>query len=267
MGDGRSALCIAVVFGFLWIREATREQRGAAGAEPAPAPPPSREAVAGRSRRRSRRKRFLEASTLGIGAAIGGLVTLPIAGLRGRCPPSSSQGYDEVDLGPLENFPEGEFVIDDLLFRRKTRGRRPAHGLRPLQRGDERHRRASRSSRTAAPTSAARRSRRAFPDDRRVEDVRPAVDVTPVASVSGFGCPCHGGAYDAEGNRTAGPPVRCLDRYQFSIKDGNLWLGTPYSVGTVDGTGADAVIHAYRVADPGVHVDGPEQIFYPYVPG
>ena len=30
---------------------------------------------------------------------------------------------------------------------------------------------------------------------------------------AGFGCPCHGGAYDTEGNRTAGPPVRSLDRF------------------------------------------------------
>ena len=90
--------------------------------------------------------------------------------------------------------------------------------------------------------------------------------ITPVASVSGFQCPCHGGAYDSEGNRTAGPPVRALDRYQFLIKDGNLVLGTPYSVGKVEGTGADAVIEAYSLADPGQHVDGPEQIFYPYIP-
>ena len=47
-----------------------------------------------------------------------------------------------------------------------------------------------------------------------------------MASVSGFGCPCHGGAYDSEGNRTAGPPVRALDRYEFSIKEGSLWLGS-----------------------------------------
>ena len=34
----------------------------------------------------------------------------------------------------------------------------------------------------------------------------------------------------------------------------------------MSGEGADAVIEAYDTADPGVHVDGPEQIFYPYVP-
>ena len=44
-------------------------------------------------------------------------------------------------------------------------------------------------------------------------------------------------------------------------------LGQLYSVAEVDGTGADAVIKAYAHHDPGQHVDGPEQYFYPYVPG
>ena len=84
---------------------------------------------------------------------------------------------------------------------------------------------------------------------------------------SGYGCPCHGGAYDVEGNRVAGPPVRALDRYEFSIIDGNLWLGQPYSVAEVEGTGrrrGDRQVPA--LADPGVHVDGPEQYLYPIVP-
>ena len=83
------------------------------------------------------------------------------------------------------------------------------------------------------------------------------VTLTPVKP-AGFGCPCHGGAYDNEGNRTAGPPVRSLDRYAFSIVDGNLVLGDHFSVGTVDGTAADAVMTRYPVAYPGVHVDGIE---------
>jgi hypothetical protein len=37
---------------------------------------------------------------------------------------------------------------------------------------------------------------------------------------AGFGCPCHGGQYDTEGNRTAGPPVRALGPYEFSIVKG-----------------------------------------------
>ena len=34
----------------------------------------------------------------------------------------------------------------------------------------------------------------------------------PTSRPAGFVCPCHGGQYDTEGNRIAGPPVRALDR-------------------------------------------------------
>jgi menaquinol-cytochrome c reductase iron-sulfur subunit len=35
-----------------------------------------------------------------------------------------------------------------------------------------------------------------------------------------FHCPCHGGKFDKEGNRIAGPPPRPLDRFEVQ-KDGN----------------------------------------------
>jgi hypothetical protein len=83
-----------------------------------------------------------------------------------------------------------------------------------------------------------------------------------------FGCPCHGGQYDGEGNRTAGPPVRSMDRFQFAIRNGNLFLQKIFSVGTVEGTGASAQIQRYTRTYPGVHVDGLEQWLYPIpVPG
>jgi Rieske Fe-S protein len=91
------------------------------------------------------------------------------------------------------------------------------------------------------------------------------VDRIPTAPAN-FGCPCHGGAYDTEGNRTAGPPVRALDRYEFSIREGRLYLGKAYSVGEVRGTGKDAVIVRYDLAYPGNHVDGPEKLLYPIQP-
>ena len=74
--------------------------------------------------------------------------------------------------------------------------------------------------------------------------------LTPTTAASGFGCPCHGGQYDTEGNRVAGPPVRALDRYRFEIRDGRLVLMKPYSVAEVEGTGADAVIVAYDLVNP-----------------
>ena len=84
--------------------------------------------------------------------------------------------------------------------------------------------------------------------------------------MSSFNCPCHGGAYDSEGNRTAGPPVRALDRYEFSIKNGHLILGRNYSVSQVVGSGAQAKIYKYDLTGPGQHIKGWEQIFYPIQP-
>ena len=88
------------------------------------------------------------------------------------------------------------------------------------------------------------------------------VKKTPVQP-AGFGCPCHGGQYDTEGNRTAGPPVRALDRYTYSIVEGHLVLGGAYSVDYVKGTGKDAQIKKYPLHNPGQHVAGPEFWLWP----
>jgi menaquinol-cytochrome c reductase iron-sulfur subunit len=257
---------VAVVFGFFWIREATREVRRAR----APAPPPahvSELAVAEEEEEPERypRSAFLELSTLGIGAAIGGIVTLPALGFM-IAPAFVGQGYDDVDLGPLENFPQNQYVIATFNSKEDegSVGRRTAFVRNNGTKNDLPSFTiiSNRCAHLGCPTQP-----QGLPGNaKKVQAKSGEVTITPVASVSGFQCPCHGGAYDAEGNRTAGPPVRALDRYEFLIRDGNLVLGTPYSVGKVEGTGADAKIEAYKLADPGQHVDGPEQYFYPYIP-
>jgi hypothetical protein len=60
--------------------------------------------------------------------------------------------------------------------------------------------------------------------------------------------------------------VRALDRYSFSIRNGNLFLGKPFSVSHVDGSGANATIHRFTFALPGQHVDGIESWLYPIQP-
>jgi Rieske Fe-S protein len=92
------------------------------------------------------------------------------------------------------------------------------------------------------------------------------VTLTPVNGLSGFGCPCHGGAYDTEGNRTAGPPVRALDRYAFQIRRGRLFLAGAYSVKRVVGTGENAKIHRYQLTGPGQHIQDWEAWLYPVQP-
>ena len=39
-----------------------------------------------------------------------------------------------------------------------------------------------------------------------------------------FMCPCHGGAYYADGSRASGPPERGLFEYRYKIEDGKLMI-------------------------------------------
>ena len=255
---------IALVFGFLWIREATREVRR----PPAEAPPvmPASELDVEEEEEepeRYPRSVFLEMSTLGVGALIGGIVTLPALGFMIAPAFVDNQGFDEVDLGPLENFPENQFVIATFFSKKDegSVGRRTAF----IRNNGTQNQVPSftiisnRCAHLGCPTQP-----QGLPgNEKKITAANREVAITEVASVSGFQCPCHGGAYDAEGNRTAGPPVRALDRYQYLVRDGNLILAAPYSVGKVTGEGSNARIEAYKLADPGQHVDGPEQILYP----
>jgi len=39
-----------------------------------------------------------------------------------------------------------------------------------------------------------------------------------------FMCPCHGGAYYADGSRASGPPERGLFEYPYRIEAGHLFI-------------------------------------------
>ena len=40
-----------------------------------------------------------------------------------------------------------------------------------------------------------------------------------------FLCPCHGGKFDKDGNRTDGPPPRDLDRFEVNLHDDEIRIG------------------------------------------
>jgi menaquinol-cytochrome c reductase iron-sulfur subunit len=257
---------VAVVFGFLWIREATREVRRPVAPAAVPAEPPVSELALPEEEEeaaRYPRSVFLEMSTLGVGALIGGIVTVPALGFM-IAPAFVGQGYDDVDLGPLANFAQNEWVTATFQSNPSESGNVSkrtafvrnnglANGVPSMTIIS------NRCAHMGCPTQPGGLLQK--PTDVQTDSGTVTLRVTQ--GLSGFTCPCHGGAYDTEGNRTAGPPVRALDRYEYLIRNGNLVLGKPYSVGKVIGEGAKAKVEAYPLADPGQHVDGPEKVFYP----
>jgi Rieske Fe-S protein len=273
---------IAVVAGFLWVRDVTRGERQLAVEDSGPEGPPARPAPAlpadqgppampepdsEEEIERYPRNVFLELSTLGLGAAIGGIVTLPALGFA-VLPAFINQGHDEVDIGPLGNFAEGQWQIATFLTKPEAGevSRRTAYvrnnGL--LDGKPSFTILSNRCVHLGCPVQP-----QGPTDDEKKKTVQneegAPVDIIPTQP-SGFGCPCHGGAYDSEGNRTAGPPVRALDRYDFAIRNGRLFLGNTYSVSEVASTGKDARIKRYKLATPGQHVDGLESWLYPVQP-
>jgi quinol---cytochrome c reductase iron-sulfur subunit, bacillus type len=270
---------IAIVFGFLWARDATRELRGEPVERIEPEVPPTAEAPPIPADRgeaampepepgeRFPRNRFLEGATLGFGAVIGGLVTVPALGFM-VLPAYVDQGYPTIDLGPLDNYPEGTwFVTSFFLDPQEGRVARRTAYIRNNGLLQDQPSFTIISNRCAHLGCPVQPNGPVQQDQQRVvEEAEGRVAITPMIPAGGFGCPCHGGQYDPEGNVTAGPPVRALDRYEYEIRDGRLFLGQPYSVTEVQGEGKDARIHKYELAGPGQHVDGWEQILYPLQP-
>lgn len=273
---------VAFVCGLFWIRDLTKMAHGVE-AEPPPPPapasatgsaPPANVGPAGAplpsGAERYPRNKFLEFSTLGLGAVIGGVVTIPPLAMLTA---SSIQGqkFQPIDLGPLSGFPEGQFIITTFVsdpdageVSRRTayirnNGRllvgefKGAPSLTVL------------SNRCAHLGCPVQPNGPVDPKPSHVEKDAAGneiVRLTP-AKPANFGCPCHGGQYDTEGNRIAGPPVRALDRYNYSIVKGNVVLGSAYSVDYVKGEGKTARIKKYPLHNPGQHVAGPEFWLWP----
>jgi menaquinol-cytochrome c reductase iron-sulfur subunit len=266
---------LIAIFGFLWAREVVtgREVLGPPPPEPAPEAPPVPAHVGEAAMpepepgERFPRSKFLEGATLGIGGVIGAIATVPALGFA-VLPAFLKQHGHEVDLGPVSDFPEGQFVVATFL-------REPSQGEISRRTAFIRNNGSVQgkpsftciSNRCAHLGCPVQPGGPVFDKKTKTEKTKNGeVSLIPSLPAAGFICPCHGGAYDQEGNRTAGPPVRALDRYQFSIRNGHLILGNTYSVAHVDGAGASARIKRYELAGPGQHIDGPEAWLYPIQP-
>jgi menaquinol-cytochrome c reductase iron-sulfur subunit len=260
---------IALAFAFLWIRDLTAGSHLAEAPDvppespgwPAAAEPELRPLTL--SEERFPRSKFLELSTIGVGGIIGGIVTAPVLGFA-VAPAFLRQGVKDHDIGPITDFPEGKFVIATFTLdavqgavSRRTAYVRNNGQVKGLP------------SFTIISNHCAHLGCPVQPNGPLEENqTKHFNDVTliPTVSIAGFGCPCHGGQYDTEGNRVAGPPVRALDRYSYSIRNGRIFLGKPFAVSRVDGTGATAKIHKWTWAFPGEPVSGLESWLYPIQP-
>ena len=249
---------ITLLAGSAWVRG---NRRRAPGQEPAASAPPDQ-----RDEQAFPRSRFLERATIGLGGLVALGVALPAAGLA-ILPSLLGQGRRPVDLGPISAFPEGQFVVATFLADPQAGevSRRAAYvrnnGL--LGNVPSFTIMSSRCTHVGCPTQP---NGPVFLQQRRAQRTSGGeVGLVP-AQPSGFGCPCHGSQFDNEGNRTAGPAPRALDRYAFSIRNGRLTLGRIYSVSRVDGTGAQARIHSFARKGDGEPATGPEAWLYPLDP-
>jgi Rieske Fe-S protein len=181
------------------------------------------------------RGRFLAGVTVGLGGLMSAVIAAPALGFA-LAPAFETEPHYDVDLGPTSLYP----VDKSNPFHVVTFTRTP-HPVGDL--------------------------------DRRVVFVRndggdrfTAISNTcmhlgcPVRAFgsSGFGCPCHGGQYDAEGRRIAGPPVRPLNRYDTKVVNGRLLLGALYAV--------DYSLHKHPLKAPGQPVTGLLSYLYPPAP-
>ena len=250
---------IALVAAVFWVRG----NRAASRPDPAAAAPIP---ILQDGVERFPRSRLLERATLGVGGLIAMAAALPAVGFA-VLPSFLGQRSKQVDLGPVDAFPEGEFVVATFLSDRQAGeiSRRAAYirnnGL--VGRLPSFTIMSSRCTHVGCPTQP---NGPLFPHKQRFARTSAGeVGLLPTQP-AGFGCPCHGSQFDDEGNRTAGPAPRALDRYQFSIRNGHLWLGGLYSVSRVDGAGSTAQIHAYGPRGAGQPVTGVESWLYPVNP-
>jgi len=250
---------IALVAGLAWALGSGSKRRPTT-----PRPSASAEATGAE---RFPRSRMLERATLGIGGLVALGAVLPAVGAA-VLPAILNQRRRAVDLGPIDDFPQGQFVVATFIsdpamgeISRRTAyvrnngflGKSPSFTIM-----------SSRCTHVGCPTQP---NGPVFGQQRRaLKTANGEVGLIPTDPAAGFGCPCHGSQFDTEGNRTAGPAPRALDRYQFSIRRGHLWLGDIYSVSRVQGAGANARIHSFKRLGDGEPATGPESLLYPSDP-
>jgi menaquinol-cytochrome c reductase iron-sulfur subunit len=154
------------------------------------------------------RSKFLTGATVGLGGLIGVAIAVPVVGFV-LGPAFEKEDWYWASFGPADNKDFKAGTYEPVVFERGKLGDL----------------------------------------DRRVAYVRRdgAEEFTIISNVcmhlgcpvqfkaTNFACPCHGGQYDTEGIVTAGPPVRPLNRFEYKVEDGTLYVGRPFATQDVDG--------------------------------
>jgi Rieske Fe-S protein len=182
------------------------------------------------------RRSLLGAATVGVGAVIGGVIAVPVAGYA-LASAGTESAFQPVALGPVEGF-TGEQKFDP------TAAPYVEDPAQPLVSGGLAyvHYTGRPSHDWLAPDA------KFVVFSNRCTHVGCPAQSTP----GGFSCPCHGSQFDTQGARTAGPAVRPLDRFGWEIRaDGNLWITQRWSVLIHDGR-----IQYFPVKSPGQPLTG-----------
>lgn len=189
------------------------------------------------------RKQFLTKASIGVGGALGAMIGVPVAGLA-LTPAVQGREFEKTKIGKVDDFPIGTFTKVVI---------QPGKDTDPNAYVRER-------------VAFVRRNKPGFKDPLTGEKGEFTIISNtcvhlgcPVQESGGsFVCPCHGGAYDSDGQVTGGPPVRPLDRFDWRVKDGDLWVVGEYAL-TKDGKRAS-------IRGAGQHTSGPEKYFYELQP-
>jgi Rieske Fe-S protein len=161
------------------------------------------------------RGRFLGVATVGLGAAIGGVVAVPTAAYV-LAPTTEEATFRPVSLGPAARFKtESGFDPTAVAYIEDRTQPNVSSGLAYV------HYTGRGSTEWLSPEAMF------VVFSNRCTHVGCPV----LGGITGFSCPCHGSQFDREGARIAGPAIRPLDRFQWAVRaDGNLWLTQRWSV-------------------------------------
>jgi menaquinol-cytochrome c reductase iron-sulfur subunit len=183
------------------------------------------------------RQKMLTGATVALGGLMGAIIAVPVT-INLLAPAFQTVKNYHIDIGPASNYPvvpHGQIPFHAVTFER-------------------------------APDDTTGLSRRLAYIRNDGNNKFTAISNTcmhlgcPVqANATGFACPCHGGQYDSQGRRIAGPPVRPLNRYQTAVDaQGHLILGQLYAV--------DENLQPHQLKGPGQPVTGVLSILYPDAP-